>query len=64
MEPERVSANNVRKNVENKSSMLVCAYDDDDKFKSVHLAGAISLNDFKSKADSMGKDQEVFFYCA
>ncbi len=64
MKPERVSANNVRESVENKSSMLVCAYDDDDKFKAMHLAGAISLNDFKSKADSLEKDQEVFFYCA
>ncbi len=64
MEPERVSANVVKEKVENNSSMLVCAYDDDEKFKNVHLAGAISLNDFKSKANSMDKDQEVFFYCA
>jgi hypothetical protein len=64
MEPERVSANDVREKVENNVSMLVCAYDDDDKFKGVHLDGAISLNDFKSKTDTMGKDQEVFFYCA
>ena len=64
MEPERISAPIVREKVMNDSAMLVCAYDDDDKFKAVHLDGAISLSDFNSKSESLGKDNEIFFYCA
>lgn len=64
MEPERISAHNVRDRVVNNTALLVCAYDDDTKFNDYHLDGAISLNDFKSKADSLGKEQEIFFYCA
>ncbi len=48
----------------NEAALLVCAYDDDDKFKDYHLGGAISLNEFRSKTDGMEKDQEIIFYCA
>jgi rhodanese-related sulfurtransferase len=61
---ERVSAPDVRDRTINKSALLVCAYDNDDKFKDFHLEGAISLNEFKAKADGMEKDQEIYFYCA
>lgn len=64
MEPERLSAPDVRDKLINESALLVCAYDDDDKFKQFHLSGAISLSEFKSKTNTLKKDQEIFFYCA
>ena len=63
MDPKRMSASDVREKVTNGSALLVCAYDDS-KFSEYHLEGAISQTEFKSKTAGMGKDQEIFFYCA
>jgi hypothetical protein len=43
-------------------ALLVCAYEDEAKFKKMHLQGAISFNEFQSKLSSLSKDQEVVFY--
>ncbi len=64
MEIESVSAPDAREKTMKKSALLVCAYDSDEKFKAVSLEGAISLNEFKSKANGLKKDQEIIFYCA
>lgn len=45
-------------------TLLVCAYDDDEKFQQNHLEGALSLADFRAQEDSISKDQEIIFYCA
>jgi hypothetical protein len=45
-------------------AILVCAYEDESKFKKMRLQGAISLSEFKSKLSSLSKDQEIVFYCA
>lgn len=64
VEPIRISPKEVRQKVSTGTAMLVCAYEDDQKFNKVHLEGAISLNDFKSKLASLAKGQEIVFYCA
>ncbi len=46
------------------SALLICAYDDEQKFKNNHLEGAISMAEFRSKLSILSKDQEVIFYCA
>ena len=63
-EPIRISSREARQKVLSGGALLVCAYDDDEKFKNNHLAGAISFSEFKSKLPSLAKDQEVIFYCA
>ncbi len=63
-EPVRISPETVREKVISDSAILVCAYDDEEKFKNLHLEGAISLTDFKSRLSSIEKDQEIIFYCA
>jgi hypothetical protein len=63
-EPERITAEEVYGKLKDGSTLLVCAYDDDDKFGTVHLEGAISFNAFESKLPSLSKDQEIVFYCA
>jgi hypothetical protein len=61
-EPIRISVEKVRQKVNEGSVLLVCAYDDDQKFKKFNLEGAISLAEFKSKVSALGQDQEIIFY--
>ncbi|NIS61476.1 MAG: ArsR family transcriptional regulator [Proteobacteria bacterium] len=60
----RISAEEVRRKVTSGSALLVCSYDDEEKCKSLHLEGSISLTEFKSKLSGVAKDQEIIFYCA
>ena len=46
------------------SALLVCAYDSDDKFRNVHLEGAMPLSEFQIKLNSIERDKEIIFYCA
>ena len=61
-EPERVTAEEVYKKLKSGTTLLVCAYEDEQKFKAMQLEGAISLNEFTSKLSSLPKDQEIVFY--
>ena len=63
-EPKRVSPEEVHQKLKAGKVILVCAYEDESKFKKVRLEGAISLSEFKSKLSSLSKDQEIVFYCA
>lgn len=63
-EPRRVSPEEVRKKVNEGKALLVCAYEDEEKFKKMRLEGAISLAEFKLQLPSLAKDQEIVFYCA
>lgn len=45
-------------------TLLVCAYDSREKFNNNHLEGAISLDEFRSRAPSLDKGREIIFYCA
>jgi len=63
-EPERISPEEVSKKLKAGSVLLVCAYDDEDKFRMFHIEGALSFNQFKSKIPIISKDQEIVFYCA
>jgi hypothetical protein len=61
-EPQRVTAEEVYGKLNSGKALLVCAYEDETKFKAMRLEGAISLNEFKSKLSSLAKDQEIVFY--
>jgi len=61
-EPERVTAKDVHDKLKSGNALLVCAYEDEMKFKAMRLGGAISLNEFRSKLSSLEKDQEIVFY--
>ena len=45
-------------------ALLVCAYQNDEKFQNNHLEGAISYDHFQEKIDTLNKEQEIVFYCA
>ena len=61
-EPERISPTEVREKLKAGKALLVCAYEDEAKFKMLQLQGAISLNEFRTKLPSLAKDQEIIFY--
>jgi hypothetical protein len=61
-EPKRVSPEEIYEKLKAGKVLLVCAYEDEAKFKMMQLEGAISFNEFKSKLLSLTKDQEIIFY--
>jgi len=63
-EPKRVTSDEIYQRLKSGAVLLVCAYEDDAKFKRLQLQGAISLNEFKSRLPSLAKNQEIVFYCA
>jgi len=62
IESERIVPEEVHQKLKSGKVLLVCAYEDEAKFKKMHLQGAISFNEFKSKLPSLTKDQEIVFY--
>jgi hypothetical protein len=61
-EPERITPEETYHKSKAGKTLLVCAYEDETKFKMMQLQRAISLNEFKSKLPSLTKDQEIVFY--
>ncbi len=45
------------------SVLLVCAYESDEEFRQHDLEGAISLDEFRKRKDSLPKDENLIFYC-
>lgn len=60
---ERVSPEGARKKVRSAEALLVCAYEEDEKFRQMRLEGAMSYKEFKKKVASIPKNQEIIFYC-
>ena len=44
---ERISVQDARSRVQSGEALLVCAYDNEEKFGNLHLEGALSFNDFR-----------------
>jgi hypothetical protein len=62
VEPLRISAQEARKKVQAGEALLVCAYEDEEKFRKMHLEDAISLTEFRKRVDSLSREQEIIFY--
>jgi len=60
----RINAEETHQKLQMGKVLLVCAYDSEEQFRSLQLAGAISLPEFKAKLPALSKDQEMVFYCA
>ncbi len=60
----RIAPEEVRPKVEAGEALLVCAYEEDGKFRQMQLSGAISFSEFKSRLPSLLRNQEIVFYCA
>ncbi len=60
----RVSPEEIYPRLKSGDCLLVCAYDNEETFRTMRLEGAISLQDFKNQVSRIFKDQEIVFYCA
>lgn len=61
-EPVRLSAEEVYRKVKTGAVLLVCAYEDEGRFRGMQLEGALSLPEFRSMLPGLRKDQEIVFY--
>lgn len=59
---QSVSAQEAFTRTQNGICLLICAYDSDDKFRNVHLEGAIALSVFKANINTTASDKELIFY--
>jgi len=59
---ERISVQEARRKVKANEALLVCAYDDDEKYQKVNLEGSISLGAFQARLAALPKTKEVIFY--
>jgi hypothetical protein len=61
---ERISVEEAHREVRAGQALLVCAYDDEAKYRMVNLDGSVSLASFQSRIASLPKTQAIIFYCA
>jgi len=59
-----ISADDAYKKIKTGRTLLVSAYEEEEKFLKYNLAGAISLKDFESRLAGKAKKREIIFYCA
>lgn len=64
MPVERIEPREARQKVQKGEALLICAYDDREKFEKMHLEGAISLEAFRSRLQEIPPERELIFYCA
>jgi hypothetical protein len=62
-EPRRVTPEEIYPRVQSGEALLVCAYDDEAKFRRFQLPGAISLAELKSRLPALRPDRQIVFYC-
>lgn len=60
----RIGPREAHQRLEGGRALLVCAYDDPQKFAKFHLEGALALDELRSREESLPRNQEIVFYCA
>lgn len=64
IEVPRITPKEIRPRIEAGDAVLVCAYEDDDRFTKHRLEGAIPYSEFAARQHLIGKEREIVFYCA
>jgi hypothetical protein len=62
-EVTRIDPQQARRVVEAGEALLVCAYDDRARCRSIMLDGAIDMDELQARLPTMRKDQPLIFYC-
>jgi hypothetical protein len=57
---ERISVEEAHRKAN--QALLVCAYEDEAKYRMCKIEGSISLASFRSRAASLPKTREIIFY--
>lgn len=60
----RIGVPEARRKVEAGEALLICAYPEEAKCRSMRLEGSITLSELQSRLPSLPKNQELIFYCA
>lgn len=60
----RITAQEARPKLQVGEALLVCAYEQPEKFAAVRLEGAISFQEFRAMEPTLSKEKEIIFYCA
>ena len=45
-------------------AILVCGYEEEEKFRAMRLEMAVSFAEFQKMLPTLPKDREIIFYCA
>lgn len=62
--PERLTPQEIYPKVQSGKALLVCAYADEAKCRSMQLEGSLTFQEFQAKLPVLPKEQEIVFYCA
>ena len=60
----RIAPKEAYEKVKAGQALLVCGYEDEEKFKAMHLEMAVSFEEFQKMLPALPKDKEIVFYCA
>jgi len=60
----RISVQETRAKVRAGKALLICGDEEAEKFQALHLEGAISIQEYRSRRSALPKDRELIFYCA
>jgi hypothetical protein len=64
MSVPRISARALHRRLsKSDGTLLVCAYESDDRFREMEIEGALSWSAFQSRLPSLSVDQDIVFYC-
>lgn len=62
--PERVTPQEIYPRIQSGEALLVCAYADEARCRSMQLEGSLTLQEFQARLPDLPKDREIVFYCA
>jgi hypothetical protein len=64
-EVPRIDVEEAQRKVTSEGAILVCAYGDEDKCRTMNLAGSVPLAVFRSKlSTTLPRNHPIIFYCA
>lgn len=60
----RIDVDTARRKVRDGQALLVCAYEDPARCRSMALEGSLDLQAFQAQLPSLSPERELIFYCA
>jgi len=60
----RITPKEAYEKVKAGQALLVCGYEEEEKFRALRLEMAVSFAEFQKMLPTLPKDKEIIFYCA
>jgi len=64
MPAARITPQDAYEKVKAGQAILVCGYEDEERFQALRLEMAISFDEFQKMLPALPTDREIIFYCA